>query len=102
MAAQRPELGAASRSLLCRFDHAGESPYDEQVGLSCPAFCRGCGQYGCKTKPRTSRLLPPRSMAGQLTLDQHIGVQIPGGQPNPIDRLRGCLSQRVMALRQGF
>jgi hypothetical protein len=28
-----------------------------------------------------ARLLPPRSMAGQLTLDQHIGVRIPGGQP---------------------
>ena len=28
-----------------------------------------------------SDLLPPRSMAGQLTLDQHIGVRIPGGQP---------------------
>jgi hypothetical protein len=27
------------------------------------------------------RLLPPRSTAGQLTLDQHIGVRIPGGQP---------------------
>src|SRR5215469_10573946 len=25
--------------------------------------------------------LPPRSTAGQLTLDQHIGVRIPGGQP---------------------
>jgi hypothetical protein len=28
-----------------------------------------------------SCLLPPRSMVGQLTLDQHIGVRIPGGQP---------------------
>ena len=27
------------------------------------------------------RVLPPRSTAGQLTLDQHIGVRIPGGQP---------------------
>jgi hypothetical protein len=27
------------------------------------------------------RSLPPRSTAGQLTLDQHIGVRIPGGQP---------------------
>ena len=26
-------------------------------------------------------MLPPRSTAGQLTLDQHIGVRIPGGQP---------------------
>ena len=23
-------------------------------------------------------------MVGQLTLDQHIGVRIPGGQPNPL------------------
>ena len=28
-----------------------------------------------------SHSLPPRSTAGQLTLDQHIGVRIPGGQP---------------------
>src|SRR5438445_13242621 len=28
------------------------------------------------------RALPPRSTAGQLTLDQHIGVRIPGEQPN--------------------
>src|SRR6185503_15401272 len=28
-----------------------------------------------------SQKLPPRSTAGQLTLDQHIGVRIPGGQP---------------------
>jgi hypothetical protein len=27
------------------------------------------------------KALPPRSMVGQLTLDQHIGVRIPGGQP---------------------
>ena len=26
-------------------------------------------------------LLPPRSMVGQLPLEQHIGVRIPGGQP---------------------
>jgi hypothetical protein len=28
--------------------------------------------------------VPPRSTAGQLTLDQHIGVRIPGGQPKPL------------------
>ena len=32
--------------------------------------------------------LPPRSMVGQLTLDQHIGVRIPGGQPIRINILR--------------
>src|SRR5215831_10631466 len=32
--------------------------------------------------------LPPRSTAGQLTLDQHIGVRIPGGQPNLFKHLR--------------
>src|SRR5215470_11421418 len=31
---------------------------------------------------RHNLVLPPRSTAGQLTLDQHIGVRIPGGQPN--------------------
>ena len=29
----------------------------------------------------TSVALPPRSMVGQLPLEQHIGVRIPGGQP---------------------
>ena len=38
-------------------------------------------RHGCKLA--NSCLLPPRSMAGQLTLDQHIGVRIPGGQPKP-------------------
>ena len=28
--------------------------------------------------------LPPRSMVGQLPLEQHIGVRIPGGQPTPV------------------
>ena len=28
-------------------------------------------------------LLPPRSMVGQLPLEQPIGVRIPGGQPKP-------------------
>jgi hypothetical protein len=32
--------------------------------------------------------LPPRSTAGQLTLDQHIGVRIPGGQPNVLNHFR--------------
>src|SRR5207248_1355228 len=35
----------------------------------------------CAAAP-AARQLPPRSMVGQLTLDQHIGVRIPGGQPN--------------------
>src|ERR1700748_463254 len=36
---------------------------------------------GRKPPATSSRALPPRSMVGQLTLDQHIGVRIPGGQP---------------------
>ena len=43
---------------------------------------------GLQDEPRVSRLLPPRSMVGQLPLEQHIGVRIPGGQPNPIDLMR--------------
>src|SRR5271165_4298501 len=34
-----------------------------------------------QAQPRRPQSLPPRSTAGQLTLDQHIGVRIPGGQP---------------------
>ena len=48
------------------------------VAGSCPIA------KGCKSGTR----LPPRSMAGQLTLDQHIGVRIPGGQPLRINNLR--------------
>src|SRR5579863_4412229 len=57
-----------------------QSPYDE--GVECVSCVR----------TRVTRLrnrilpvgsLPPRSTAGQLTLDQHIGVRIPGGQPTP-------------------
>ena len=32
--------------------------------------------------------LPPRSTAGQLTLDQHIGVRIPGGQPKQLKEVK--------------
>jgi hypothetical protein len=39
-------------------------------------------QAGTAQERRSQRIiLPPRSTAGQLTLDQHIGVRIPGGQP---------------------
>jgi hypothetical protein len=34
-----------------------------------------------QVEPRNLRLLPPRSMVGQLPLEQPIGVRIPGGQP---------------------
>jgi hypothetical protein len=37
-------------------------------------------------------VLPPRSMVGQLTLDQHIGVRIPGGQPIGINYLQSDLT----------
>ena len=47
-------------------------------GLS---FLRGAEPKRLPKGARHTLLLPPRSMAGQLTLDQHIGVRIPGGQP---------------------
>jgi hypothetical protein len=48
-------------------------------------------------KPGTSAgflfaALPPRSMVGQLPLEQHIGVRIPGGQPIGSKGLRSDLS----------
>ena len=68
-----------------RFDRVRESPYDE------PSWPTACGLRlcidGCLAAVRLSPLLPPRSMVGQLTLDQHIGVRIPGGQPNPYKTL---------------
>src|SRR5580765_1859328 len=39
--------------------------------------------------------LPPRSTAGQLTLDQHIGVRIPGGQPNLFNHLRSSEASKT-------
>jgi hypothetical protein len=36
----------------------------------------------CGNLLKNQHILPPRSTAGQLTLDQHIGVRIPGGQPS--------------------
>jgi hypothetical protein len=54
-------------------------PYDSQVDDLQPATilerALACLIGGVRCP------LPPRSMVGQLTLDQHIGVRIPGGQP---------------------
>ena len=61
------------------FDRGRECPYDERVGS-----VLGTGAAPCRAlraMKQTPHLLPPRSTAGQLTLDQHIGVRIPGGQP---------------------
>jgi hypothetical protein len=49
-------------------DHKRRALYDEKVAAHGQRFA--------------AFVLPPRSMVGQLTLDQHIGVRIPGGQPN--------------------
>ena len=65
-----------------------QSPGDleraSEDGERCIDRSSSCFYYG-EGKPllrADSRpLLPPRSMVGQLTLDQHIGVRIPGGQP---------------------
>ena len=45
-----------------------------------------------QVEPCISRLLPPRSMVGQLPLEQPIGVRIPGGQPNSL--LNGLAKSR--------
>ena len=61
------------------FDPAMTRLYDKQVG-ECAAPAAQVGANPASSL-RFSHMLPPRSMAGQLTLDQHIGVRIPGGQP---------------------
>ena len=73
-------LGRLPRLGRCAFDPARRSPYDDQVGMHPSAPCRA-SPMAASLSPTVSRLLPPRSMVGQLTLDQHIGVRIPGGQP---------------------
>src|SRR5579872_4140078 len=52
-------------------------PYDESVGVRATPCAR---RTNAAAMLPIRRLLPPRSTAGQLTLDQHIGVRIPGGQ----------------------
>ena len=61
------------------FDWLVQSSYDERVG----SFASGAslGAVDADVESTDKRSLPPRSMVGQLTLDQHIGVRIPGGQP---------------------
>ena len=69
----RPASGA-------EFDRQKDCPYDEKVGIQSRILCLAGStrlQDGLY-----SRLLPPRSMVGQLPLEQHIGVRIPGGQPS--------------------
>ena len=61
-----------------RLTTSAKSPYDKQVG-SCHVQPWICALE--MKSARDLRVLPPRSMVGQLTLDQHIGVRIPGGQP---------------------
>jgi hypothetical protein len=63
------------------FDHGAESLYHERVGNLRQASESGICQCGFETKVRQV-LLPPRSMVGQLPLEQPIGVRIPGGQPS--------------------
>ena len=48
--------------------------------LAVPVW-RSAKTLAAKALTAVFRLLPPRSMVGQLTLTQHIGVRIPGGQP---------------------
>ena len=63
-----------------RIDHAARRTYDQKGARS-----------AC-----SSLQLPPRSMVGQLTLDQHIGVRIPGGQPNKTNGLPSGQRTKVL------
>ena len=82
--------GALRQRRQAGFDGGGECSYDEQVGFSGPALCRGRSRYGRKTS-LAFRLLPLRSTVGQLPLEQHIGVRIPEGQPNRLESGFCCI-----------
>ena len=73
--------------MLVWFDRDGECPYDEKVGLGVrrPAAVR---PMRLSNEPGEIELLPPRSMVGQLPLEQPIGVRIPGGQPKTLRQRR--------------
>ena len=77
----RHDVGPAKIAQLqgAAFDHGAESQYDGQGGLRFQPLGEALA------KPTASsadpNLLPPRSMVGQLPLEQPIGVRIPGGQP---------------------
>ena len=58
------------------FDPGEASTYDESVA---PDVNSVSGRFFLRLK--LFALLPPRSMVGQLPLEQPIGVRIPGGQP---------------------
>jgi Polysulphide reductase, NrfD len=91
--------------------NASRLPLGERCSVCCNAGCSGVGlgnrgslrKWALAGTPKTNRkrdpigltglglaliirrvtsaALPPRSMVGQLPLEQHIGVRIPGGQP---------------------
>jgi hypothetical protein len=70
-------------TLLNRLRLSASSPREEQSGAlgltsETPALKieKPAGSAGL-----LFAALPPRSMVGQLPLEQHIGVRIPGGQP---------------------
>ena len=76
--------------------HSGEPGFQAErlaEDYSAPGFSRGLLKPGLEdgridrtcsssyySKVRLAAL-PPRSMVGQMPLEQHIGVRIPGGQP---------------------
>src|SRR4051794_14508417 len=89
-----PAMKSNRRSLPGMFDVA-YSTHEISVRCNCEALAmpfnwltgrkepfRISGGPGFPFAPSKGvSLLPPRSTAGQLTLAQHIGVRIPGGQP---------------------
>ena len=62
------------------FDPSGESTYDEWVGFQRLTLCEAAGQHGCRIAAFRA-YCPLVQRLGQLPLEQHIGVRIPGGQP---------------------
>ena len=75
-----PEITKTPKTRVIHwFDPTAESKYDNQV-VPC-AFGVLPLTWSLSEVVHAPHMLPPRSMVGQLTLDQHIGVRIPGGQP---------------------
>ena len=67
------------RDMITRFDRTNVLSVSWSSWL--PALNNSVTAEPTRLQDGLSRLLPPRSMVGQLPLEQAIGVRIPGGQP---------------------
>jgi hypothetical protein len=85
----RQIMGARSLNLVVTSKMAAnvriqsQKPSEVLIGLTSGSPALKIGEPGVSAGFLLTAL-PPRSMVGQLPLEQHIGVRIPGGQPDQL------------------